>query len=163
MPLFATRWWFDRWRPEPDNQHPDVTQEEISIASKASFERSYWSCYWTDFGTSFEKPPGRCKKCGWSRGTEEAGPTSHPFLRHVGSISFWQMGKKNIKKLIFLGVRQAYRPPKARGENTNTVAQMMRGEVAAPEDDRRRKPRRCLGRCECEKDRFRQVNSRFLL
>eukprot|EP00437_Effrenium_voratum_P039934 CAMPEP_0181464492 /NCGR_PEP_ID=MMETSP1110-20121109/35462_1 /TAXON_ID=174948 /ORGANISM="Symbiodinium sp., Strain CCMP421" /LENGTH=551 /DNA_ID=CAMNT_0023589231 /DNA_START=17 /DNA_END=1669 /DNA_ORIENTATION=- len=37
--------------------------------------------------------------------------------------------------------KQAYRPPKARGETQNTVAQMMRGEVAAPEDDRRRKPR----------------------
>merc|ERR1719382_426464 len=38
--------------------------------------------------------------------------------------------------------RQAYRPPKARGEGTNTVAAMMRGEVAAPDaDDRRRKPR----------------------
>eukprot|EP00418_Pyrodinium_bahamense_P038542 CAMPEP_0179204222 /NCGR_PEP_ID=MMETSP0796-20121207/101805_1 /TAXON_ID=73915 /ORGANISM="Pyrodinium bahamense, Strain pbaha01" /LENGTH=588 /DNA_ID=CAMNT_0020909099 /DNA_START=66 /DNA_END=1829 /DNA_ORIENTATION=+ len=39
--------------------------------------------------------------------------------------------------------RQAYRPPKARGEGTNTVAAMMRGEVATPDaDDRRsRKPR----------------------
>lgn len=39
--------------------------------------------------------------------------------------------------------RQAYRPPKARGEGASTVAAMMRGEVAAPDaDDRRaRKPR----------------------
>jgi len=39
--------------------------------------------------------------------------------------------------------KQAYRPPKARGEGASTVAAMMRGEVAAPEEDRRRRqPRR---------------------
>lgn len=39
--------------------------------------------------------------------------------------------------------KQAYRPPKARGEGSSTVAAMMRGEVAAPEEDRRRRqPRR---------------------
>jgi len=39
--------------------------------------------------------------------------------------------------------RQAYRPPKARGDGASTVAAMMRGEVAAPDgDDKRlRKPR----------------------
>jgi len=38
--------------------------------------------------------------------------------------------------------KQAYRPPKARGEGASTVAAMMRGEVAAPDDDRRkRQPR----------------------
>eukprot|EP00434_Breviolum_minutum_P009374 symbB.v1.2.008257.t1/scaffold517.1/size193155/4 len=70
-----------QWRPEPKNQHPDVTQEEISQASKED-----------------------------AKNVVEAGAQK----------------------------KQAYRPPKARGENTNTVAQMMRGEVAAPEDDRSR-------------------------
>eukprot|EP00930_Biecheleria_cincta_P082717 TRINITY_DN72389_c0_g1_i1.p1 TRINITY_DN72389_c0_g1~~TRINITY_DN72389_c0_g1_i1.p1 ORF type:complete len:806 (+),score=220.77 TRINITY_DN72389_c0_g1_i1:92-2509(+) len=39
--------------------------------------------------------------------------------------------------------KQAYRPPRARGDSANMVAQMMKGEIAAPEnDDRRaRKPR----------------------
>eukprot|EP00443_Scrippsiella_acuminata_P125369 CAMPEP_0115630178 /NCGR_PEP_ID=MMETSP0272-20121206/30334_1 /TAXON_ID=71861 /ORGANISM="Scrippsiella trochoidea, Strain CCMP3099" /LENGTH=650 /DNA_ID=CAMNT_0003066773 /DNA_START=175 /DNA_END=2124 /DNA_ORIENTATION=+ len=35
--------------------------------------------------------------------------------------------------------KQAYRPPKARGEGASTVAAMMRGEVAAPDADDRRK------------------------
>lgn len=35
--------------------------------------------------------------------------------------------------------KQAYRPPKARGEGASTVAAMMRGEVAAPDGDDRRK------------------------
>eukprot|EP00446_Apocalathium_sp_SHHI-4_P012171 CAMPEP_0177206908 /NCGR_PEP_ID=MMETSP0367-20130122/29635_1 /TAXON_ID=447022 ORGANISM="Scrippsiella hangoei-like, Strain SHHI-4" /NCGR_SAMPLE_ID=MMETSP0367 /ASSEMBLY_ACC=CAM_ASM_000362 /LENGTH=830 /DNA_ID=CAMNT_0018655709 /DNA_START=131 /DNA_END=2623 /DNA_ORIENTATION=- len=35
--------------------------------------------------------------------------------------------------------KQAYRPPKARGEAASTVAAMMRGEVAAPDGDDRRK------------------------
>lgn len=76
-----------QWRPEPNNKHPDVTQEEISQASKED-----------------------------AKNVVEAGAQK----------------------------KQAYRPPKARGENTNTVAQMMRGEVAAPENDdrRNRKPRR---------------------
>lgn len=39
--------------------------------------------------------------------------------------------------------KAAYRPPRARGDSANMVAQMMKGEIAAPEnDDRRsRKPR----------------------
>jgi len=47
--------------------------------------------------------------------------------------------KEDAKNVVEAGAqqKQAYRPPKARGETQNTVAQMMRGEVAAPEDDRR--------------------------
>ncbi|CAE7484692.1 eif-2A, partial [Symbiodinium sp. KB8] len=47
--------------------------------------------------------------------------------------------KEDAKNVVEAGAqkKQAYRPPKARGETSNTVAQMMRGEVAAPEDDRR--------------------------
>eukprot|EP00439_Symbiodinium_sp_Y106_P070623 s504_g12.t1 len=46
---------------------------------------------------------------------------------------------EDAKNVVEAGAqkKQAYRPPKARGETQNTVAQMMRGEVAAPEDDRR--------------------------
>lgn len=46
--------------------------------------------------------------------------------------------------------KQAYRPPKARGESTSTVAAMMRGEVAAPDGDDRRKrqPRQTRNRDE---------------
>lgn len=36
--------------------------------------------------------------------------------------------------------KQAYKPPKARGTGDSTVAAMMRGEVAVPDEDRRRRP-----------------------
>ena len=70
----------------------------------------------------------------------------------LGKAEFLNPGQ-SVKDRAALGIirdaeakgqlKQAYRPPRARGESSNTVAQMMRGELTAPDpaEDRRRERR----------------------
>eukprot|EP00434_Breviolum_minutum_P015092 symbB.v1.2.013305.t3/scaffold936.1/size150329/2 len=55
-------------------------------------------------------------------------------------ISAEEVGRATANADSGSAKKQAYKPPKARGTGDSTVAAMMRGEVAVPDEDRRRRP-----------------------
>lgn len=55
-------------------------------------------------------------------------------------ISVEEVGRATANADSGSAKKQAYKPPKARGTGDSTVAAMMRGEVAVPDEDRRRRP-----------------------